>query len=594
MCAMETPRIQVLPEETINQIAAGEVVENPASVVKELLENALDAGATRIGVLLEEGGIGRVEVWDDGWGMSPEEARLALQRHATSKIRRAEDLDRLATLGFRGEALPSIASVSRFTLVSRRAQDDAGIRIEILPEGLRERPEACPAGTRVIVEDLFHNVPARRKFQRGERAQVSSVTEVVVRAALARPDVHFTLSSQGRGLLDLPPCPDLASRAPACLGREALGRPVSVLANRPDGIAIEGVLGEPSRSRADSSRLVLLVNGRPVQDLGLRRSVLLAYGVLVPPGRFPAAVLHLRLRPEEVDVNVHPRKIEVRFRSAREVQGAVFEACREALASTSWVGDPASFSGNPVPVSGSQEIPSRGPGVPAEWDSMRIAGEPGIREALASSSPLPSLGDLLHPPAPRGRWSSLRYVGQVGDSVLVLQGPGTMVLVDQHAAHERVHYDALWRGIRSGTVAREALLFPEVVRLEDRDASRLAETVKVLSDLGFDAEAYGGSSVVVRALPAVLRGKAVAPAVREVAAALADDSVRSGMEPLEKAVATVACHASVRAGDPLGEPEVRALLQAMDHVEDLAAYCPHGRQAVVVFPLETVLRWFGR
>lgn len=590
---METPRIQVLPEETINQIAAGEVVENAASVVKELLENALDAGATRIGVLLEGGGIGRTEVWDDGCGMSPEEARLALQRHATSKIRRAEDLDRLGTLGFRGEALPSIASVSRFTLVSRRREDDAGVRIEVLPGGLRDRPEACPAGTRVIVEDLFHNVPARRKFQRGERAQVAAVTDVVTRAALARPDVHFTLSSQGRTLLDLPPCPDLDSRAPACLGREALGRPVSLRRSLPDGIAIEGVLGEPSRARADASRLVLLVNGRPVQDLGLRRSVLLAYGVLLPPGRFPAAVLHLHLDPGDVDVNVHPRKTEVRFRAAREVQGAIFEACREALASTSWVEVPGPMTTRPISDPG---VLGGLPGGPetreTAWEPPEAFREPGVREVAAPARPFPAMLDLT--PSARGRWSSLRYVGQVGETVLVLQGPGTMVLVDQHAAHERVHFDALWRGIRSGTVAREALLFPEVVHLEDREASRLSEAIQVLSGLGFDLEAYGGSAVIVRGLPAVLRGKAVGPVVREVAASLADDSVRSGVEPLEKAVATVACHASVRAGDPLGEEEVQRLLQAMDAVEDLAAYCPHGRQAVVVFPLETVLRWFGR
>jgi len=588
---MEMPRIQVLPEETINQIAAGEVVENAASVVKELLENALDAGARRVGIRLEGGGIQRIEVWDDGSGMSPEEARLAVQRHATSKIRRAEDLDRLETLGFRGEALPSIASVSRFRLVTRRPQDDAGIHIEVLPEGVRERPEACPAGTRVIVEDLFYNVPARRKFQRGERAQVAAAMDVVVRAALARPDVHFTLASQARTLLDLPPCPDLASRAPACLGRESMGRPVALRAALPGGISIEGVLGEPGKARSDTSRLVLLVNGRPIQDLGLRRSLLLAYGVLLPPGRFPVAVLHLRLDPGDVDVNVHPRKTEVRFRDARAVQGSVFEACRDALASTSWVvvaekpvGEEASGPDLPGDIPAASGFRQAGP------DPSGPSGDMGVRDAPSR----PQWPDFLHPPSPRGRWSSLRYVGQVGDTILVLQGPGTLVLVDQHAAHERVHFDALWQGLRTGTVAREALLFPEVIHLEDREASRLTDVIQLLSSLGFDLEAYGGAAVVVRALPAVLRGKAVGPVIREVAASLPDDSVRSGLEPLQKAVATVACHASVRAGDTLGEAEVQELLRAMDQVEDFAAYCPHGRQAVVVFPLETVLRWFGR
>lgn len=581
---MSAPRIRVLPDDLVNQIAAGEVVENPASVVKELVENAVDAGATRIVVEADRGGLARVRVVDDGGGMGPDEAVLALQRHATSKILSASDLDAIRTLGFRGEALPSIASVSRFSMVSRRPEDEAGVRVSARNGRLDSRPEACPRGTAVTVEDLFFNVPARLKFQKGERAQSAAVADVVLKAALAWPELHFVLVANGRRVLDLPPCARFADRVTAAFGRESAGHLVDLALAR-DGIQVAGVAAPPDVARADPSRLVILVNRRPVTDLALRRAVLQAYSVLLPPGRFPVAVVRVDLDPVDVDVNVHPRKTEVRFQRPREVAGVVFEAVHAALADTPWIGrmgtapDSSGISGA-VPFSGAEES-----------GAVPFSGA-GVRE---NSSPPPGrLPELFPATQAASGMSALRYVGQVANTILVCEGEGTLVLVDQHAAHERVNFDRLWGDLQAGRVAAESLLFPEVVHLDTLEAGRLDAASEALASLGFDLEPYSGEAVAVRAVPAILRGRSVARVVKECLAAASDEAQESGTERLHLLVATVACHASVRAGDPLIESEVRALLHSMDGVADLSAYCPHGRQAVVVHPIGTVLRWFGR
>mgnify|MGYP000876415791 CR=1 FL=1 len=578
---MSEPRIRVLPDDLVNQIAAGEVVENPASVVKELVENALDAGARRIVVETDGGGLLHVRVVDDGGGISPDEAVLALQRHATSKIARALDLDAIRTMGFRGEALPSIASVSRFTLVTRREGDDVGVRVDAANGQVRTRPEACPVGTAVTVDELFFNVPARLKFQKGERAQSAAVADVVVKAALACPEVHFVLHTNGRRVLDLPPCARFADRVASAFGRDAQGGLLDLQGER-DGVRVGGVVAPPGSARADASRLVLLVSRRPVVDLGLRRAILQAYSVLLPSGRFPVAVVRVDIPPAEVDVNVHPRKSEVRFRQPREVAAAVFEAVHQAISGTPWIAtaEPAF------------------PGAATALPSLDVAQVPAAAEGVREPSPAlvaaPPPADLFPQAPAQARMAALRYVGQVANTVLVCEGEGTLVLVDQHAAHERVNFDRLWGALQQGRVAVEPLMFPEVVHLDPIEAGRLDAVREALSRLGFDVEPYSGDAVAIRAVPAVLRGRSVAPVVRECLAAASDDASATGVERLHKLVATVACHASVRAGDPLTETEVRALLQAMDGVADLSSYCPHGRQAVVVHPIGTVLRWFGR
>ncbi len=574
---METPRIRVLPHDLVNQIAAGEVVESPASVVKELVENALDAGADRITVEVEGGGLGLIRVTDNGHGMGPQDALLALERHATSKIAQASDLAAIRTLGFRGEALPSIASVSRLTIETRPQGAQAGTLVEAQGGVVSARPCVTAVGTRVTVRDLFHNTPARLKFQKGERSRLAAIRDLLARMALAWPGCHLTLFVGGHRSLDLPPCTRLSDRAVQVFGRE-VAEGLYEFSAAVAGGHVSGVVGAPALARQDPSRVVLLVGGRVVQDLGLRRAVLAAYSVLVPEGRFPLAVVRLDLDPTDVDVNVHPRKTEVRFRDARAVQAAVFEAVRDALANTPWV------------RTDEAEEPSFAPGGgwrgSATWSP---SGPQGVREpTLATESTLA----LFEEPT-AGRFASLRFVGQVARTILVCEGEGTVVFVDQHAAHERVLFDRLWKQVQSRHVPAQALLIPEVVHLSPLGAQGLDEAVALLADLGFDIEPYSGGSVAVRGVPAVLKGRAAAPVVRECVAAVGAESGADGTERLRKAVATVACHAAIRAGDPVGEEEARALLMAMDSVA-LAAYCPHGRQAVVTYPLDTVLRWFGR
>ncbi len=578
---MERPRIRVLPDDLANQIAAGEVVESPASVVKELIENALDAGAGRIAVEIEGGGLALVRVTDNGHGMGAEDAALALRRHATSKIATAEDLAAIRTLGFRGEALPSIASVSRLALETRAAGAEAGTRVTVTDGVVSVEPCACPVGTRVTVRDLFHNVPARLKFQKGERSRVAAIRDLVGRAGLAWPACHLTLMVGGRATLDLPPCGRLSDRAVQVFGRE-VREGLHGFSVDSEGVRVSGVLGAPGLARPDPGRVVLLVGGRPVQDLGLRRAVLTAYSVLVPEGRFPLAVVRLDLDPADVDVNVHPRKTEVRFRDARAVQAAVFEAVRGALAGTPWIR-------TEVLVAGSDLGSAAGWRGSAAWSPGE--NREGVREPPAEAA-RPRAPSLFEATA-AGRFSRLRFVGQVARAIVVCEGEGTLVLVDQHAAHERVQFERLWKGVESRCIPAETLLIPEVVPLSPMEAGRVEEVKGTLAALGFDLEPYSGGVVAVRAVPAVLAGRAAGPVVRDCLAAAGEDTSSDGLTRLRKVVATVACHSAVRAGDPMGEAEVRALLQEMDRV-DLAAYCPHGRQAVVTYPLDTVLRWFGR
>ena len=581
---MAAPRIHVLPDFLIDQIAAGEVVENAASVVKELVENAIDAGATRIVVEIGGGGLQSLRVTDDGCGMTPEEAELALRRHATSKLATADDLVAIRTLGFRGEALPSIASVSRFSLVTRTRDAEAATRVTVEDGRPRVEPAAAPPGTSITVRDLFHNVPARLKFQKGERSQVTAVADIVTRAALSHPEVHFTLLSGERRMADLPPCSRLGDRVAMVFGREAAGR-LFEMGLADEGVTVSGVIGDPALARQDPSRVVLLVNGRPVLDLAIRRAVAQAYSVLLAPGTWPVAVVRLDVDPADVDVNVHPRKSEVRFRRHREVAGLVFRAVADAVGRSPWVAAGTTHAGIPGPAG---DLPSSPSSAPSEGAGPRQSS-PDSWNGPAT----PGLFDAAPSAADGSRFGNLRYVGQVAASVLVCETVDTVVFVDQHAAHERINYQRLWNDLTHARIASEPLLFPEIVRLEPREAARRDDACEALARLGFDLEPYSGDSLAVRAIPAILRGRAVAAVVRECVSAVSDEAETAGDARLRKVVATVACHASVRAGDVLTDPEARALLAAMDRT-DLAGYCPHGRQAVVVYPIGTVLRWFGR
>jgi DNA mismatch repair protein MutL len=574
--------ISVLPDFLINQIAAGEVVENPASVVKELVENSIDAGASKITVEIENGGLTLIHVIDDGCGMSAGDAVVAMERHATSKIRDVADLMAICTMGFRGEALPSIASVSRFKMVTRRAHDDAATAVSAEDGRISVSPCASPKGTSIEVRDLFFNVPARLKFQKGEKVQSAAVADTIRRTSLANPGIHFVLRSGSRVVADYPPCRSLFNRAVMVVGRDSSDLLFPFALER-DGIAVSGVLGAPGLSRGDSSRSIMLVNGRPVMDNAVRRAMVSAYSVLMPQSRFPVAVADIRVDPSEVDVNVHPGKHEVRFRRLRDVAGVVFEAMSEVIEATPWImktgaaGGVAGFTG-----CGGQYPAADSTAFLSVHDVCldRCYGNRQSQEGLFDSSPGLAAGRL-------------RYVGQVADTILVCESEGALVLIDQHAAHERINFNKLWGALEKHSVASEQLLFPEVVQLDRADMERFDHVHDAMEKVGFDLERYSGESIAVRAVPAVIKGRAVAAILKEAISASFDESSGAGDAILRKIVATVACHASVRAGDKLSEIEAVALVDAMNG-EAMSSYCPHGRQAVVVNRISDVLKWFDR
>lgn len=570
--------VKVLPDFLIDQIAAGEVVENPASVVKELIENAVDAGAGRILVEVLGGGLSVIRVIDDGVGMSAIDATTAMSRHATSKIRVASDLLSLSTMGFRGEALPSIASVSRFRMQTRRHEDDVGVRIDAEGGVVSASPCACPVGTMVEVSDLFFNVPARLKFQKGERAQFLAISDTFRKAALANPGVNFTLNSAARTVADYPPCRNLHDRVVMVMGRDCAGDLFSFSATR-DRLSVDGVLGSPALFRADPSRVILLVNGRPVVDLPLRRVATSIYGTLLEAGRFPVVVADIRLDPADVDVNVHPGKREVRFRDAREVASVLYEAMTPVIERTPWISAKATTMDFQASGHGDTSVmPACELGLPFDAPTSGV-GEPFPR-AFGEDPGYAASGRI-------------RYLGQVANTILVCESGDGVVFIDQHAAHERINFNRLWNALESGEVASELQVFPEIVNLDAIDMERFDSVVDLLARVGFDIERYSGTAIAVRAIPAVVKGRSVDAIVREAVHGVAEVASGPTDAVLRKIVSTIACHASVRAGDRLSDAEARALIDAMEG-EALSSYCPHGRQAVVVHRVQDILKSFDR
>jgi DNA mismatch repair protein MutL len=599
------PRIQVLPPGLVNQIAAGEVVERPASVVKELLENALDAGAGTIAVDSEEGGLALIRVADDGSGMEEADARLALERHATSKLRDADGLAAIRTMGFRGEALPAIASVSRFRLDTCAGSDAAGTRL--LLEGgtlLEGGPAARPRGTTVEVRDLFFNTPARRKFMRSQAAEAGHLAEAMVRVALCRPDVGFTLRSGGRTVLTARPGEALAERAAHALGREAHKHLVPVDARRGD-VRVHGLVCSPDHSQPTGRALYLLVNGRYVRDRGAMHAVLRAFAGTLPAGRHPVGVLFVELPLDQVDVNVHPQKLEVRFADGREVYDAVFHAVAGTLRGAPWLGRSAAGAGalpGPGPGSGSGPAGAT-PGAELPEDDLRAAAVLSFaREALppegsGATLPLPATGPSL---ALRGEggdgrvpgyFGRLRYVGQHARTYLVCEAPGgALVVIDQHASHERLLFQRLREAFRRRELAVQPFLLPQVVELAPAGARALEAGLGDLRRLGLEVEPFGGDAFAVKGAPALLAGVDLAGLLADVAGQLAEVERGSAVEEaFHGLLATMACHAAVRANQELGAEEARALLTGLDGI-DFKARCPHGRPVVFELSLADLER----
>jgi DNA mismatch repair protein MutL len=581
--------IHILPEELISQIAAGEVIERPASVVKELVENALDAGARRIEVELEHGGCGLVRVRDDGVGIPVAELSQALQRHATSKIASLEDLENVATLGFRGEALPSIASVSRLSLISRPAAAEHAFGVDAR-DGLLEapKPAAHPPGTSVEVRDLFFNVPARRKFLRSETTEHQHIVRMMERLALSRFDVGFALSHNGKRVWTLPPAHSgeerLARIAKLC--GEEFASHVIELRHDTESLRLSGWLALPTFSRSQSDLQFLYLNGRFVRDKLLASAARLGYQDVMFHGRFPAYLLYLELDPAMVDVNAHPQKLEVRFRDSRRIHDFVFRTLERALAQTR----PTAESAGSAPMdwlSGS----ARYEGVPAPRQSRFVLPEAQARPgADAYREFVTQVRD-----APRADAAApLGYaIAQLHGVYILAQSADGMVLVDMHAAHERVMYEGL-KKLLSGQTAQQHLLMPEILQVTPAEGEAAEAHVQQFAALGFELSRIAPDRVALRAVPSLLAGRDPASVVRDVLADLAEQGhSRRVEESINHLLATMACHAAVRAQRTLSLSEMNALLREMERT-DRADQCNHGRPTWVRLALSDLDRLFLR
>lgn len=601
--------IRQLSPATVNRIAAGEVVERPASVVKELVENALDAGASEIEIVTAAGGLSLIRVTDDGRGMDRQDLSLSVERHATSKLT-GEDLLAIETLGFRGEALPSIGSIARLAIASRPREGRDAFEIAV-DRGVRyePKPAALNPGTRVEVRDLFSATPARLKFLKSERAENLAVSEAVKRLAMAHPHVGFSLTMGERTGLSLPRCTPTADgmleRLGRIMGRAFMADAVPVSGVR-EGISVRGFAGLPTLHRPDAAYQYLFVNGRPVRDKLVVGAVRAAYGDLVPRGRHPLLAVFVDLPPTEVDVNVHPAKVEVRFRDNAAVRSLLISALRHALESA---GFRASAEGGARAI----ETLARAPAVnlpPIATQERALAGSPsfgfdaaspaGFAEAAQApfvAADLPTADTSAHDAAV-SKDDERRPLGaaraQLHETYIVAQTETSVIIVDQHAAHERLVYERLKRAIANGGVARQALLIPAVVEVGHDEAMALEEKTEDLAELGLVLDRFGPAAVAVREVPALLGTSDVDDLVRDLAAdLLADGSGTPLRDRLEAVASRMACHGSVRAGRRLTGAEMNALLREME-ATPFSGQCNHGRPTYVELKLSDIERLFGR
>ncbi len=571
------PSIRVLPDSVARKIAAGEVIERPASVVKELVENSLDAGAHRIVVEIAQGGRARVAVTDDGEGIAREDTVVAFQPHATSKIRDAEDLHGISTLGFRGEALPSIAAVAEVELWTCRRDADVGTHVRLhAGKPVVVEDAGTPPGCRIEVHDLFCATPARRKFLKAATTEAGHVAQLVGRFALARPEIAFELRQDQRVPLTFPPA------GPRERIRRVLGAEIEAEMRAVEfaGAArVSGFVTHPHVALSHSRSILFFVNGRLVRDRLLQHALMAAYASLLPRGRYPGAVLLLEVAPEEVDVNVHPMKLEVRFRDGRAVHEAIGRAVRDALQTRARLTDAGQVA----------EAPS----VYATESSAPDASAAAPRALRLVSAPVAVRGEPSSLEAP-GFFASLRVVGQVFDGYLVCEGEGEIWLIDQHAAHERVAFERLRAARLRSQVEVQAMLMAQPVEVAAGEAELLAGAADELAACGLEIEPFGDRTVLVRAVPALFPAASVAPLLRAVAVDLAETDRSRALEARTDALlATIACHSVVRVGQRLGETEMRGLLTAMDRIER-NSNCPHGRPVARRMSRAELERRFGR
>ncbi len=610
---MVEAQIALLSPALASQIAAGEVVERPASAVKELIENALDAGAQRVDVEIEGGGVTRLCVSDDGSGMNAENARLCVERHATSKLRDISDLNRINSYGFRGEALPSIASVSRFALRTRSATDDAGVEVSIeggAPPTLR--PTGIAVGTRVDVRDLFFNVPARRKFLRSTGTESGHVTEVVEAAALTRPEVTFTLARDGRTVREFLRASGRAER----VAQVSQGEELTRCEGTRGPLRIEAFLSRPEHARTGAGGLRLFVNGRSVRDRAIAVTIAQAYGSVLERGRYPRGVVHLDLPPEFLDVNVHPQKAEVRFADPRALADALYGTLSRALAGAFSLPTPnrsAWGKSRPEPASAVATLPAAPPVEPGERNAAAARLEPEqtfvatetatrspanlpLENLIASEPALIAVRDsaaLPIRPQPTILWASLRFVAQLRQTYLLCESADGIYLLDQHAAAERVTFTRLRKQYQGRAVPSQSLLFPVMLDVLPAEAELVELRSKEMAEVGLDVRVRGPESISIHAVPKLLQRASAERLLRDLLSEVSRKGGRGFSDAVDLALATMACHGSIRAGDPLAPDEVKALLEALDGA-DFAGHCPHGRPVVNFLSWVELERKVGR
>lgn len=588
-------RIRQLPETLVNQIAAGEVIERPAAAVKELVENAIDAGATQITVTLENGGKSLIRITDDGHGMTREDMVAALERHATSKLP-DDDLVNVMHLGFRGEALPSIASVSRLSMTSRAAGESDAWTLNV--EGGKKgtpRPAAHGPGTTLEVRDLFYATPARLKFLKTDRSEYAAVKDTILRLAMAWPVIHFTLINDGKTSLSFPAA-DKDARLAQAVGQDFGANAVTVDAQR-DGLRLTGLIGLPTYARGTSQYQFLFVNGRPVRDRLLMGCLRAAYSDFMAHDRYPVAALFLDVPPEEVDVNVHPAKAEVRFRDAGLVRGLIVSGLKHTLMQHGQVSAPSvSFA--------ALDRLGRNAAVPALPLSRAQPYSQALAEKIQSGfTPF----DMQAAPAARYEAANLDEPAadsyplgaaraQIHENYIITQTHNGMVIVDQHAAHERLVYERFKaQYAQDGTIAAQGLLVPDIVDLEETESARLLDQAAMLAKLGLEIEPFGAGSVAVRAVPALLSGRCeAARLVRDLADELTERGTAQGLEETaNRLLSTMACHGSVRSGRRLNAEEMNALLRQMESTPN-SGQCNHGRPTYITLSLSDIEKLFGR
>jgi DNA mismatch repair protein MutL len=610
-------RIKVLPDTVINQIAAGEVVERPVSVVRELVDNAVDAGATDIFVAVEGGGHSRIKVRDNGCGMSKDEAILAFERHATSKVTSLDDLLSLGTLGFRGEALASIASVSKVQLRTRARESDIGTLVVFRGGKLTDvQSLAWNQGTEIEVEHLFFNTPARRKFLKSPRSEVARIRTWIAHSGLARPAVRYRFVSDGDEILHLHPVASVAERAQAVFAPGLI--PISLSEG---GLHVQGMISHPGQALADTSGFVVLVNGRLVSDKIVQRAVREGYDSMLKDREYPVGYLSIDLPGEDVDVNVHPQKSEVRFRHPQQVfavvQGAVLTGVRSIRRaapvyptatsipvvsqprSQPFDARPESFSAESAAVASEahemqlyqpQALFSRASDMPS---AVSFASPQGVAERRHGYDPKLPAERILGEDLPF-YFSDLRYVGQVLECYLVCEHDGSLVVVDMHAAHERVNYNKIRAARAAREVATQKLLLPETIRLTEEQVVHLIEQVEVLEALGFEISQTSPDTIAVHGVPAIVSHVDCVSLLKECAAEPLSAGWKERIEErVDHITARIACHASVRSGDLITRQEVYALFSQLDEAQ-VSGACPHGRPVVVHFCRDAVERWFGR